>query len=40
MQEVIPEKLREKKLGETNAHRNKKLLKQPGTVAVLRSGAA
>ena len=38
-QDAIPAKLLGKQLGEANARRNKKLLQQPGTVVVLRSGA-
>ncbi|CAE7456246.1 unnamed protein product, partial [Symbiodinium sp. CCMP2592] len=39
LQDAIPSKLLGKQLGEENARRNKKLLQQPGTVVVLRTGA-
>ncbi|CAE7226311.1 unnamed protein product, partial [Symbiodinium necroappetens] len=39
LQDVIPEKLLGKQLGELNARRQKELLKKPGTVVVLRTGA-
>ncbi|CAE7840849.1 unnamed protein product, partial [Symbiodinium necroappetens] len=39
LQDVIPEQLLGKQLGELNARRQKERLKKPGTVVVLRSGA-